>query len=1415
MLEELYKKYDVPKEDRIPLEKNILLLVPSPDYDISEAVKGLGLSRFEVAVTWPKESIDMLAEVCAMKPKFVLQCGCNLTRKFPAAEMDGEFEVFRDKALEATADSFVGLHHHDEFSIRDGLGTVSSLVELLKKQRRSFCCVSNHGTVGGWVRQYNACREAGIKAIFSMEAYYSPYRGDDPEEKKKHRKANHLLLIARTREGFDNIIRIHNDAQLNGFYYSPRVDDAAIEKWGKGIVATSSCFPSGTLVFTPDGFSRIEEKSAVVTSEGEYCDSVVTKRLYSGKMKDIVCRGIACRESSTADHEYLIVRKENQLKQNSSILPMDDKYRSVDVQVRRARRRNFTAEWTSDVSVGDWLLFPVESQLSLVEEIDTEMFCTRTYAHRVVIRDDGLKRMRHARKNGQFSISQLQEMGSWSKSSLLRIENGMQFPSVSRLKTHLSNVGLPEEFIDRYCVPASAGECGIKDKRPIPAKIRVTNKLLFLMGAYCAEGGQNGQSVTFTLHINEDLFAGEIANCMDEVFGLSSSHFEDKENNKRTVIISSVSLCSFFDFFCGSGCEYKRVPNFVFSLPFELSAYFLRGYMKGDGHLSDGGKRDGGHIVSVSVSQEMSLGVCRLFLRGGYYPTTNKRAGYTGDDGTKHLPHWSVHLSGRQSGEVAKWIWGDELPVEMPVCIKTRNHIPIRVGGTDYYTSLVKGVSTYNVRNTPVFCRTVDGHPSFVTGFASVHNCMKGEIPQLLMTDREDDALQRYEFYAKCFDRFYIEVQIIECEEQREVNRRLIRFARKVGAPLVIGCDSHYLEIEHGDTHNILMCIRQGKTVMEQKEQDDIWEFDVGNLYYRNEEQVRRGFCKPFREKDAEEESAPFRDDVFTDEVFEEALKNTRLISVEAEQIELDSTIRLPRLYSDGESILRKKVNAGFKSRGLGGGTEYLDQNGDKVKIPAQAYVDRLRLEFDVITKLGWTDYFLITERIISDARDEYGEWVVGYGRGSGAGSVVCYCLGITDVDPLVHGLLFERFLSEDRPDPPDIDNDFDPRYREAIKRHIVELFGEERVCSIGSYQTYRTSSVIADVARTLGLDLYEAREVTKKIQPLQAFEDEEGQEHKVDDMSFDDLFEHYPDLKDYFDKHPEVRRHAEILRNQVKNMGTHAGGVIISNLNLQGRIPVLYDKPGKEDRKVISAWAEAPGKNEDLSAVGLVKFDILGLKNLSVVADCVKLVEQTRKKHIARAEAPIDNREAIRICSRDDLVGIFQLENPATLPVAKEVGLETLGDVSALTSLIRPGPRDMGMDMEYARRKQGQPYDMPEFLKHLLADTYGVITFQEQCCPYGVGVLTKNGYVRIGDIVENGECDSVLCLNNSGDIVERRIEGRHSNGVKEVLRLTMDNGFVLECTEDHPVLTRNRGWVEAQYLTPEDEIVTTEDMDT
>lgn len=579
--------------------------------------------------------------------------------------------------------------------------------------------------------------------------------------------------------------------------------------------------------------------------------------------------------------------------------------------------------------------------------------------------------------------------------------------------------------------------------------------------------------------------------------------------------------------------------------------------------------------------------------------------------------------------------------------------------------------------------------------------CMAGEIPQLLMEGKEDEAREVYEFYRDHLDAFYIEITLIEMRQQVEVARKLVEFAHKVGAPLIVTCDSHYLLPEHCDTHDILLLIKSRKTVNDRIERsEEVWQFDARNLYYRNEQQMwdlwRNGF--EARNEDKEREHYVYEDELFTEEVMAEAILNTRRIAASIEDIELDSEFKLPKLYDNAEEMLASKAQAGFRERGLRG----------------KVYHDRLNFELKVICDLGFADYFLTMDRIISDTKAEFGEWAVGYGRGSAAGSLVSYCLGLTDLDPIQYKLLFERFLDYDRKDDcPDIDTDFDPRVREWVKEHIVATFGEAKTCSIGTYQTYKTRAVVIDVARALGLDVREAMEVTKKIDALARFDvetDDGTEEQRVDDMEFEEICKHYPELYEYFKQHPEVLQHAEVLRNQVKNMGKHAGGVIISNLNLQGRIPVIRDSSSQ----VVSAWSEGLATHE-LTEVGLVKFDILGLNTLCIISDCLEYIRQSRGKTISREDIPLDDHDAIKHCSYADLVGIFQFENPATKPIVDDIGMESIFDISAITSLIRPGPKDMGMHEVYAQRKKGEPYEVPACLHSVFDDTYGIVVYQEQ----------------------------------------------------------------------------------------------------
>ena len=324
--------------------------------------------------------------------------------------------------------------------------------------------------------------------------------------------------------------------------------------------------------------------------------------------------------------------------------------------------------------------------------------------------------------------------------------------------------------------------------------------------------------------------------------------------------------------------------------------------------------------------------------------------------------------------------------------------------------------------------------------------------------------------------------------------------------------------------------------------------------------------------------------------------------------------------------------------------------------------------------------------------------------------SLVLFLLGLTEIDPVKSNLPLRRELVQ-CDSPPDIDTDFDPEIRDIVKAKVVEVFGKDKVCSIGTYQTYKTRAVIVEVARALGYDVKEAMEVTKELEPLKAFEDEDGEECIVDKMPFDQICTHYPALRTYLDKYPEILRHALVMRNQVRNTGRHAGGLIISDLDLKDKIPVFKTSDGD----IVSSWAES-GSASELSSVGLIKYDILGLKNLTVVSDCVKLIKSNRGIDLKKKDIPIDDHEAIKIQARSDLVGIFQFENPATREIVDAVGMDSLNDISAITSLLRPGPKDMGMDMLYADHKNGRKsFTIKECLKPILEETMNILVYQEQ----------------------------------------------------------------------------------------------------
>lgn len=296
-------------------------------------------------------------------------------------------------------------------------------------------------------------------------------------------------------------------------------------------------------------------------------------------------------------------------------------------------------------------------------------------------------------------------------------------------------------------------------------------------------------------------------------------------------------------------------------------------------------------------------------------------------------------------------------------------------------------------------------------GVISSTTCYSGLLPQLLREGKKDEAKDWLKFYQSCFSDFYIELPMIEWGEQVKMNKELIQFGKEMKVPFIATLDSHYLEKEHAETHDILMLIRDKKTILDKIEnKDEVWQFETRNLYYKTEQELRQLWEDGFEQKFEEEQDGiiktgikriAYKDDIFTKDILNEAIENTRNIALMCNEMKLDSTLKLPKMHANGEEILRNKAWQKFKEKGL-----------DKKGI---VYKERLDFELNMICELGYADYFLTLETIIQETIKEFGEFAVAWGRGSGAGSLVCYCIEITYIDPIEYGLLFERFLDFSR----------------------------------------------------------------------------------------------------------------------------------------------------------------------------------------------------------------------------------------------------------------------------------------------------------------------------------------------------------------------------------------------------------------
>ena len=635
-------------------------------------------------------------------------------------------------------------------------------------------------------------------------------------------------------------------------------------------------------------------------------------------------------------------------------------------------------------------------------------------------------------------------------------------------------------------------------------------------------------------------------------------------------------------------------------------------------------------------------------------------------------------------------------------------------------------------------------------GLIGLSGCLAGEINSAIQADNIEKAKQSAAEYRDILgaENFFIELHDHGMEEQRKCNSALPQIARDLGVGLVAANDVHFLRRSDHQAHDVMLCIGTGKMV-----QDETRMRYVPELYFKSPDEMR---------------------DVFRD--FPQAIENTLKIG---ERCHLDLEFgrsKYPEYPAPAgktrEGYLRELCYSGLRQR-------YGERSASDPEL-----IRRLDYELGVLEKTGFVSYLLIVWDFIRFAKE--GGIPVGPGRGSAAGSIVAYVLGITDIDPLQYGLLFERFLNPDRVSPPDIDIDFCEARRGEVLEYVRQKYGERRVAQIITFGKLKAKSVVRDVGRVMGWSYRDADRIAKMI-PNEL------------NITLDSAVEKNPELKRAVATEPATRQlfdYAKVLEGLSRNAGVHAAGVVIADRDLSDYIPLCRDVKGND---VISQYPMGP-----LNDLGLLKMDFLGLKTLTVIEDTLALIHK-QDPGFSLKNISLDDPAAFALYNRGETIGLFQMESGGMTNLSKQLDVKKLDDIIALIALYRPGP--MELIPEYVKAKKGITaikYLHP-LLEDICADTYGVMIYQEQVM---AAASKLAGYsLAQADLLRRamGKKDKEKMAKERKNFIEgcartNKIPEKKANAIFDLLEKFAGYGFNKSHSAAYGVISYQTAYLKAHY---------------
>ncbi|MEA5485422.1 MULTISPECIES: DNA polymerase III subunit alpha [Pseudanabaena] len=631
-------------------------------------------------------------------------------------------------------------------------------------------------------------------------------------------------------------------------------------------------------------------------------------------------------------------------------------------------------------------------------------------------------------------------------------------------------------------------------------------------------------------------------------------------------------------------------------------------------------------------------------------------------------------------------------------------------------------------------------------GLMLTSGCLAGEVPQAIMNGDPKLAREVAAWYKEHFgDDYYLEIQDHGYPEDRVVNVEICKIAKELEIRVIATNDSHFTSCMDVEAHDALLCIQTGKLISDEKRLRY-----SGMEYFKSYDEMRQLFR-----------------DHLEDDVIEEALANTLHAAAKVKPYDL---MRDPRAadYPIPEGHTADTYFEEVTWQGL------LQRFNAKTHAEISAeYQERLRFELGIIMQMGFSTYFLVVWDYIKYARDK--QIPVGPGRGSAAGSLVAYSLGITNIDPIHHGLLFERFLNPERKSMPDIDTDFCIDHRSELIDYVTQRYGQERVAQIVTFNRLTSKAVLKDVARVLDVSYSESDKMAKMI-PVSR-----GKPAKLKVMISEES--PAPEFRDRYKQDAKVFEWLDMamrIEGVNKSSGVHAAGVVISPFPLDEVVPLQRSNEGQ----VVTQYTM-----EDLESLGLLKMDFLGLRNLTTIEHTSKLIRNNQDPNfhidaIAPDMSTEANQKTYKLLEKGDLEGVFQLESSGMKQIVKDLKPSNIEDISSILALYRPGPLDAGLIPKFINRKHGR--EAIEYQHHtlepILNNTYGVL-----CLAKGTLIAKPDG---TSTPIENIRKGDVILSSDGKRVWSAKVAKQWQSGIKSIVKITLSTGTEIYCTPEHRFLT-------------------------